>query len=346
MKAILALLILITSPLFAEDLGLKNSQNQFDYVIITIDDFIPTCETFKAHKESYNNFSVLVTTRDQILSEFNSDSTIQDNIRNFISYSGSNWSDPKPKYFLFAADLDSIPNFSFRSVDFLDYDDTSHSDYYYGVDTADLDTTKLSYSIGRVAARNDLELKNYFNKVLIYESNNYQEEWNNAALFVTDDEYGGNDIFEDDFFVNTAKSLANKLPNFINIDFVIPIDTSIYFGNKESIISKLNSGNSSVFFIGHGMNEIFTHESLFVADDVDKLTNDDKPFYISIICAQQFARNNETSIVNEMIVSGNAALASINSVGITFSYSSSLLYENLLVTYIPENHWRIYLNQQ
>ncbi|MCB9250354.1 MAG: hypothetical protein H6613_18290 [Ignavibacteriales bacterium] len=61
--------------------------------------FLSAKPLFKHTKENFNNFSVLIKTRDQILSEFNTDSTIQDNIRNFISYAGTNWSDPKPKYF-------------------------------------------------------------------------------------------------------------------------------------------------------------------------------------------------------------------------------------------------------
>lgn len=326
-------LILFATSLFAQNIDLKNSQNQYDYIIITIDDFITTCEIFKEHKESFNNFSVLITTKDDILSEFNAHSTVADNIRDFISFAGNNWQNPKPKYFLFAADLDSIPNFVFRSVELPDYNDSSYSDFYYGVDIIESDSSKIKYSIGRVPARDTIELNNYFSKVINYETTNKFEPWNNKNLFVTDDQYSnqyGNDsTFEGNIFIDIAKNIASQLPELIVSDFVIPIDTSEYYGKTDSIFSKINSGQSSVFFSGHSSNNFFTHESLFTAFDVSNLENVNKPFFISILGGQQFARNNLTSIVNEMIVSQNGALASINSVGEHYVNQGSNFYENV-----------------
>lgn len=337
MRSIFASLFFLAYSIFAQNINLKDSKNQYDYVIITNKNFIPICETFKAHKENFNNFSVLITTRDQILSEFNTDSTIQDNIRNFISYAGTNWSDPKPKYFLFAADIDSIPNFVFRSVALPEYDDTSYSDYYYGVDTTSSDSKIISYSIGRVAARDYQELENYFNKVINYENNALLASWQNGALFVTDNQYGSDNRFEGDFFINIAKSISNELPSNINTNFIIPIDTSKYFGNTETIFNLINSGQSSIFFSGHAGNEVFTHESLLTVVDLSKLGNKNKPFFASMIGKQEFARGEVKSIINEMLVSVNGSIASINSVGIHYVAESANIYHNIWRSLYSQN---------
>jgi Peptidase family C25/Secretion system C-terminal sorting domain len=329
MKTIIFFLLLICSAILSQTLELKNVQHQYDYVIITIDDFSQSCEMFKTHKENYNNFSVLITTHDQIISEFNSKSTTQDNIREFIRYAGTNWSVPKPNYFLFAADLDSIPNFSFRSVDFPGYDDTSYSDYYYGVDTSEDDSTQISYAIGRIAARNVQELENYFNKVIQYESDTEIQPWHNNALFVTDDLFGGDSISNGDIFINFAHKIANLLPDFMYSDFIIPVDTSKYYGNKETILEKINTGNSSVFFIGHANNNVFTHDSLFTIEDVAKLENSEKPFFLSMYGKQNFSHDGKSSIVNEMILSNNGAISAVTFVGVHFSVSGTTLYENI-----------------
>ena len=310
-------LILLTTSLFAQNILLKNELNQFDYIIITTDEFADECKSFKEHKELYKNFSVLVTTKNNILEEFSSSQTIQENIRNFIGYAGANWKEPKPKYFLFAANVDSIPNFKFKSITHPDYNDTSYSDFYYSVDINNQDSINLSYAVGRVSANSTYQLTNYFNKVIKYESNIELEPWMNKALFVSDDQYSG-DSNDGNIFIDIAEQVGSMTPDYITNNFIIPVDTSRYFGNTDSITTKLNSGVSSVFFCGHGENEVFTHESLYTINEIPNLRNSDRPFFVSIIGKQEFARKNVTSIMNELIVSPNGALVGINSVGIHY----------------------------
>ncbi|MCB0731892.1 MAG: T9SS type A sorting domain-containing protein [Ignavibacteriae bacterium] len=329
MKNFICIILFLFSSISAKNFSLKSLDNQFDYVIITIDKFRNGCEEFKDHKNSHNNFSVLITTKNEILNEFYDSENEQENIRDFISYTNHFWQDPKPKYFLFAADLDSIPNFKFRSVDFIDYNDSSYSDFYYGIDKLGDDSTKISVSVGRISSQDTIQLKNYFSKIITYESNSFYEEWHNKSLFISDDEYGGNDLYDGNIFQSLTRKVADYLPNSITKDFIIPIDTSEFYGNNQTIMEKLNSGVSSVYFCGHANDTIFTHESLFVYTDISKLLNVNKPFFVSFLAGQQFARNNETSIVNELINSQNGALASISPVGAVFAIQNNELIKNI-----------------
>ena len=330
MKRLIFLFLTFSSVVFAQITSLHNSNNQYDYIIITIDEFVESCKFFSSHKETYNGFKVLITTKSDIVKEFNAHSDLQENIRDFISYTGNNWKEPAPKYFLIAADVDSIPNFKFQSVNFLNYKDTSYSDYYYSVDTSDSDSTTVSYSVGRVAARDITELENYFNKVITYELNSEIQNWHSRALFVSDDEYGGDSTaYEGETFARIAYDLAVQLPDFITKDFVIPIDTSKYYRQKDSIIAKLQRGQSSVVFAGHGRNELFTHDSMFIESDIDKINNIDMPFFISMLGKQEFGRDTLNSIVNSAIVSENGAIGAISYVGIHFVVQGSNIFQNI-----------------
>ena len=330
MKTSSFLFLILSTLLLAQNTPLKNSDNQYDYVIITINDFVETCNNFKGHKTNYNQFNVLVTTKNEILNEFNSKLELQENIREFISYSGNNWSEPTPHYFLIAADVDSIPNFKFQSVNFLDFIDTSYSDYYYSVDTSSIDSTSASYSVGRIAAKNKTELENYFNKVINYEMNSEIQDWHSKALFVCDDEYGADSNANNgNIFASIAFNLASELPDFIKTDYVIPIDTSRYYGETDSIIAKLSSGQSSVFFSGHSNNELFTHDSIFIEKDIEKINNIGMPFFISMYGKQEFGRDTVNSIINSALVSENGTIGAISFVGIHFVPISSNIFNKI-----------------
>lgn len=69
-------------------INLRDTTNQYDFIMITTPEFVSTCEQFKEHKETIRGFSVLIADTAQIYNEFNSDSTGQENIRSFISYAG------------------------------------------------------------------------------------------------------------------------------------------------------------------------------------------------------------------------------------------------------------------
>ncbi len=347
--------ILILSFLFctitinSQSTQLRDESNQYDFVIITLSQFTETCELFKAHKESVRNLKTFVTTLDEILEEFNDSSTLQHNIREFISFAGTNWTEPTPKYFMFAGDIGSIPNFSFESIPGYEPSDTTRSDYFYGINIYEVDTTKLSFSIGRIAAKNETELTNYFNKVTNYESNPSVDEWNNNALFAADD---GKTSHADngDIFEQITLNLSEYLPESILNKFIFESDSSEFNGTTDSIISYINNiGISSLNFCGHGDDSIFTHEGFFTLDDVPRLNNHSRPFFVNFLFSNCFTSSSRTSIIDQMLLSEAGAFSAISPVGIVYVhanennrnkiwndlYSNISIGENLMTNIIP-----------
>jgi hypothetical protein len=172
MKNLSVLLVLVFFELsFPQSTTLRDTTNQYDYIIITVPEFVQSCQTFKEHKESYNGFNVLIVDTGQINNEFNADSLPQNNIREFISYAGNNWQNPKLKYVLIVGTVKTVPNFYIDPIYPVWYIKYYQSDYYYKNNLFDTDTTKFDFNVGRLPALNVQEVQNYFNKIISYETN-------------------------------------------------------------------------------------------------------------------------------------------------------------------------------
>lgn len=100
MKGLIILFIFFAfQTTFSQTVTLRDTTNQYDYIIITVPEFVSACEPFKQHKETVRDFRTLIVDTTQIFSEFDSSLTPQDNIRDFISYAGTFWKEPRPNYF-------------------------------------------------------------------------------------------------------------------------------------------------------------------------------------------------------------------------------------------------------
>jgi len=86
---LLSALQLVPLQLLSQPITLRDTTNQYDYIIITVPEFVSACEPFKQHKETVRDFRTLIVDTTQIFAEFDSSSTPQDNIRNFVSYAGT-----------------------------------------------------------------------------------------------------------------------------------------------------------------------------------------------------------------------------------------------------------------
>jgi len=281
---------------FSQTVPLRDTTNQYDYIIITLPEFITVCEPFKLHKENIRGFNTLIVDTTQIFSEFDSSSTPQDNIRDFISYAGTFWREPQPKYFLLVGNVNAVPNFLILlSQEFF------NSDYYYGQSIYDEDSTTTEFYIGRIPVKNSDELENYFNKVIEYENINALQSWMNNNLFICE-----NDIQFG--FLESAISMAeNSLPDFIRSYFIVNDTNSIYYGNKDSIYYAVNErGCSIIWFIGHHTDSFFISPDYFNLDDVQGFINDPKFFLTIFIAPQHSVIDTNTNLSRETLVIQNA----------------------------------------
>jgi hypothetical protein len=313
MKGITFFLLLVSfSALHSQPVTLRDTTNQYNYIIITVPEFVNACEPFRQHKETVRDFRTLIVDTTQIFAEFDSSSTPQDNIRDFISYAGTFWKEPRPKFFLIVGTVSDVPNFPipFHSPDTIYY----YSDYYYGVSTYGAHSGIIDFSIGRIPAKNITEIENYFNKVIDYESKSTLESWMNNAQFICQDaEYYD--------FLNSAFYLSSQFPSFIRSYYVTENDTSQYYGNIDSIYNAINNrGSALVWFLGFGKDSLFrlSDSSWIGVEELNGLSNYQKYFFTFFFFNQSSIIDSNTNLTREMIVMQDAgSLGGTVFVGIT-----------------------------
>ncbi len=313
------LCLLFSSQIFPQQITLSDTTNQYDYLIITIPEYVQSCQVFKEHKETVRNFKTLVVDTTQIFAEFNSDSLPQNNIREFISYAGTYWQDPKPEYVLFVGTSLQIP--SFELVTQFPPTPQEKTDYYYRINYNNPDTTEVSFLVGRIPASDTVEITNYFSKVIGYESISEPLPWMNNSLF----------LYKNDFmfgFGDFCFELANILPSSINSFFVTDSDTSIYFGNKDTIITRINTvGASLIWFEGFGSYRYFIDEEYFSIMDIYALENLSK-YFVSIFVASRAAFLDTTkSMTTKMLFLKDAgSIAGFASVSLSYWGASRVIH--------------------
>ena len=342
MKCSAILLTVLFVPfIYSQSLNLKDSTNQFDYVIITVPEFVNACQDFKLHKTKDMGLKTLVVDTSEILNQFQSENSEQENIRDFISYAGTFWKSPQPKYFLIAGDLSKIPNEIFVTLPNSPKTDTAMTDYFYSLNRYAVDTNSIAFYVGRIAARNVDELTNYFNKVINYENYASISEWNMRSLIIADDGITstGND---GNIFEQFAIKLGSSFPQNFDLKYYFESDSSAYYGNKDSIFNFINNtGVSSVFLVGHGNSLKFTHQKLISAEDVSLLNNDNKYFIISSLFPNHFSDSNSTSITDQMLFKNDGALAGFSPVGVVYFSNDVSIFPNFTDHLYSYNHYSI-----
>lgn len=300
MKGIAFFLLLVSiSSLYSQPVTLRDTTNQYDYIIITVPEFVNACEPFRQHKETIRDFRTLIVDTTQIYAEFDSSATPQDNIRDFISYAGTFWKEPKPKFFLIVGTVSDVPNFPipFPSLPAVYF----YSDYYYGQNIYENDSTITDFLIGRIPCKDETEMNNYFSKVMDYEANYTIYSWMNNGLFLCAGEDASNLNN-----VNYALGIATSLPSYIRRFYIAENDTSQYYGTIDSIYKAINQrGNSVVWLLGLSDDPYMGSDWLKV-EDLDGFTNEDKYFLTFSIGRQSAILDTNINLTQAMMMLPNA----------------------------------------
>ena len=86
-KVALIIAVLSLQNVFSQD-TLMDTTNQYDYIMITVPEFVPACEVFAQHKENVRDMKTLIVDTTMILNEFNSDSLLSSGVYLYTITSG------------------------------------------------------------------------------------------------------------------------------------------------------------------------------------------------------------------------------------------------------------------
>jgi hypothetical protein len=290
MKGITFFLLLVSySSLHSQPVTLRDTTNQYDYIIITVPEFVNACEPFRQHKETVRDFRTLIVDTTEIYAEFDSSATRQDNIR---EHSGKIH---HRSFFLIVGTVSNVPNFPipFQYI-------YLQSDYYYSQNIYENDSTTTDFYIGRIPAKTSTELNNYLSKVIAYENISTVEGWMNNSLFICADDIN----FE---FFNAALEVSEHFANYIRPYFIVDTDTSIYYGNLDSIYSAIeNRGTSMIWFEGHVSDSGFGNPNWFYLEELNELSNYNKYFLTFFASSQYSIIDSNTNFTNQLMFLSDA----------------------------------------
>ncbi len=268
-------------------------------------------------------------------------------IRNFVYFVYHHSEGPPPTYILFVGDGNyDYKNFTgagvfnyfppFEPWGVININDNFHGalDAFYANVEEDGGYMMEDIFYGRICARNRSELKDYFDKVMVYESGKSKGAWRNRVLLVADDEYN-DDTHTHHETVHTRDSddiFRNYIPGSVEVMTHYLINYPFDQGMRKPLARrdfkrKFNLGHLIVNIFMHGNPSTLAHEKMFVApeDYPDIDAGYRNPFLIIASCkVGAFDRITPARVIaEEFSMRKNGAIAVLSATNSTYASANA-----------------------
>jgi hypothetical protein len=302
---------------------LHSSLNGADYIIIVYDDFYEDVLPLAKHRSK--QFRVAVVKMQDIYDEFSWGLLTPEAIREFIRYAYQYWRPPAPSYIFLVGDAswdfkkgkNYVPTYYTHTYKW----GQTASDHFYVCVNGDDPLPDLF--VGRITTRTKEETRAVVEKIIRYENNPLTpfvkgegqpvlSDWRRHLLMLA---AAGS-------FIGDSEQL---LKDYVPIDLgykvarVYTDPNSPYYGDTSQLLDFWNAGCSFVYFAGHGGGNIWADSSLFTLNDVQFLSNQNRPAFVSsFTCFTSYFDDPGTSGLNEKLVNfpEGGAIAAFGSTGL------------------------------
>ena len=265
---------------------LHHADQGYDLVYVAHNSLIEAVRPL-AQQRSQEGFEVLLVDVQDIYDEFNFGYPSYHAIKRFFRYAQAEWQGRSPEFITLVGDSSwdhrdrEGTNFEDQVPTFAPLDDPQRfgSDEWYAYLWGGEKDEFPDLILGRISVRSPQEVSNYLQKVRTYETQTPVGPWRAQNLFITDDG------FERYAFDQAEESLPPVLqPTYVNqIDYPHVTNPYLYhrfmdstdprereYLNKKfspettlAILDALNQGALLVQYIGHGGNQLWSHERIF-----------------------------------------------------------------------------------
>jgi hypothetical protein len=315
---------------------LKNPSNEADYLVICYADFLVAIQPL-VNLRINQGLRVKVVDLQDIYDEFNGGVFDPQAIQSFLAYTYSNWNSPAPSFVLLVGDGnydfknnygDSDPNYVPPFLGEFDpwIGETSSDNRYVTVSGDDI---LPDMAIGRLPANTVSEVTAMVDKILSYEQDPAQGDWNTRLTFVADNaDSGGNfPVLSDNIADNylppgyLAEKIYYGLPPYENIGDV-----------RLTILEEIESGQLIVHYTGHGSVGYWASEQLLKVSSISELNNSGLyPLFLPMTCQEgYFIKPGFPSLAESLVrASDKGAIASWSPTGFGLSNGHDLLAEGL-----------------
>lgn len=257
-----------------EPSNLRSPAHQADYIVIAHPLFVDAVEELAAYRRG-EGLAVFVATTDDVYDEFNYGNLDPGAIRDFVSHAYHCWRPPAPAYLLLVGDASCdyrgyvssgddnfVPTHLFVAQS--ENHVTSCDDWFGCVSGDDLLPDML---VGRITARDESDVAAYVDKVIAYESEADGEPWRKTALLVADDPDEAGD------FPAICDGIAEDYFAPAGFDTVKVYYNRYYSACRSMIVDAVDEGCCFCTYVGHGSNDRWSYERMFVTGDIDELNN-------------------------------------------------------------------------
>ena len=303
--------------------NLRNPTNEADLIIISHADFYDEALRLKAHKESVMGLSVLLTDIINVYDEFSWGLIDATAIRDFMKYAWDHWQ-KRPGYLLLVGDGDFdyrnllgkddnnwIPPYEVNSYD---HDRAIASDDWFTRVSGEssIEDRIPDLAVGRLPVQTREEARIVIDKIIDYEAEPVRGPWRQRLTLVGDDEYTDKRVNEWMHMSRTLYFAKSVIPDRFNINpvYLTEYPTEVTFDRRrkpkaqQALVDAFNQGTLYINYIGHGNEELWAHEWIFVRnEDLQKLANPRKlPVAYAATCTFAWWDNYQKSSFAEDLV--------------------------------------------
>ncbi|HOH06255.1 MAG TPA: type IX secretion system sortase PorU [bacterium] len=323
-----------------------------DYIIITHDNFYQQAMQLESLREDWNSSDRLeteVVRISDVYDEFSWGLTDPVAVRDFLAYAYANWG--APGYVLLFGD----GHYDFRNI--YRYGTPNLVPPYESPETSEIasrtsddwytyfkgNNNGMQMAIGRLPVQTVEEAQGVVTKLIEYETKALAEEWRKTVTVVGDDELVSGGKGEELEHTRQAEWLAERyVPAALNVEKIYLMEypavrtASISGVTKPqasaAFIERVNQGSLIVNFIGHGADELLTHENIFnLSTDFDKIQNARRyALWIASTCEFAYWDQPQKQSFAEYLVNAPArgAIGMISSTRLVYSSENATLNYN------------------
>lgn len=292
-----------------------NFDQPADYLIITDPTFSSAAQSLANYRSS-PTLQPLVININDLYNEFNDGIYHPIAIKNFLTYTFTNWDKP-PVYVLLVGD----GHWNFKGSNYYDSPPIYMPPYLAWVDPwqGEVDSANLLATvvgddplpdvyISRLPVNSNQQLLDMLSKIQLYEQSE-QQEWQNHFLFIADNtpDSAGDFVQYSEGIINDyipASSVADRiyLDNFTDsFTCGTPNGSRSCPAATQAILNDLNNiGAVLVNYIGHASLNYWTSEQIFHNDDISMLQNSGRnPIFLSMTCLDGYWIHPNTGIATK-----------------------------------------------
>lgn len=286
----------------------RNTKNEADFVIICHDDIYDAALALKSLRENSDTLKTTVVKISDVYDEFSWGLIDPTAIRDFIKYAYDHWQTP-PRYVLLFGDGDYdykniisprdanwIP--PFETSELAELSSRARDDWYVCVAGAD---NLMDLAIGRIPVRNPDQANDVIKKIIDYENSLAIGEWCNTITMVADDEYGQGGRYDPIDHIPDSDGIAeNLIPESYQVNKIYLTEYPKVFdaavagirkpAAAEALKKLIDQGSFIINFIGHGNEQVWTHEHILALDKNLPQLDNARRLAIWIVSTCNFAR--------------------------------------------------------